>query len=664
MPTGNYTLFLRNPATAHTIVETEEGKSAPARKVKGLTFATVRSETTSIDPDVLPIIESSPLITANPVVPHTDAVPQSISTENTTTAPSTVNGNPSVGAMWMHWAWIFVPLASLIIWTVIKDKEEHANAHGKHVLNAFLTFMIHSVIFGVAVAITVVVKAIIHETFSSYNDDFIPVLLSGAISLTILAGILFVSIRAVISAIKIGIAAGNGEIIPYKWAICFCKTDFNESDSLTNSYESKSREFVILGLFFFGAIFANGIYYVYSQQKSSAISKELDDFVAKQRNDTEEFMAEQGRRTDEVIARNREIRAGVRDEATKNRFLEEIKTAETIPVFEGSSIKQLINAGSIFAPFTDNDRDSLLPGSSVVGYTIRLRELPEPYTSGRSSFFYTSSTGMPVILVDGTDLIFIEHGMFRLIDAILRQRVYEHIDVRVMDARAKDDVLRYISDITRNSGLNSTERIMRALIERNIVYRFISNFPVEEHEIFDIFLQANFTKAPLFGIVDWTTEPSAVRITSGYRLGDFRSSDFVIGFCSSGSSSSSFFVRTMLEINVGIGARRNRFEIYTDGEFSLAPQSFRIINDNGVVFDSGRIRFVESSGRFARLATLNLSNEDRDTILAAISANGKCEFVFYESDDRTRTAEMDTEHRERFSRMQALIHVIEPRLNR
>ena len=110
---------------------------------------------------------------------------------------------------------------------------------------------------------------------------------------------------------------------------------------------------------------------------------------------------------------------------------------------------------------------------------------------------------------------------------------------------------------------------------------------------------------------------------------------------------------------------RKKFEtltkitISTDGEFPIGAQSFRVLNDNGIIFDSGKIKFTESKNTFEQSATLTLASKDRDAILDAISGDGKCEFVFLGSENQSRTVKMDQELRERFKHMKELVQVIE-----
>lgn len=633
--------------TPNTTIETEEGKSAPARRVKGLTFVVAQNETASLSEPTPLTSDVAPAVKESPVAVSV-SLPADVS-------PSTSQGTPNATAlMWMHWAWIFVPIASLIIWTVIKDKEAQANTHGKHVLNAFLTFMIYSFIFGVSIAITTIVQAVIHETFSSYNDDFIPVLISGIISLIILAGILFFSIRAVISAIKIGIAAGNGEIIPYKWAICFLKTNFCGSDSSSNSYKGIGREFVILGLFFFGAIFANGIYYTYSQQKSAAIERNLDEFVVQQRKDTEDFITKQQKETDDFIAarhqkemddmRASREREKKQEEEKASKFIEDIEKAEHVPVFNGGYIKQLVNAESILSPFTKYG-------------TIRYDELPEPYKKPSIYNYSVTLNGMPVVLLDGTNLLFFKKDDFKVIWDILRKRDYDRFG-----PEPKEDVLRNRNQImandnrlTRSFAIAATneDKIRLAVMERYGLRLFFRTFPEEKQDVADAFLQAGFVNNPSY------SEPFGI-IQSGTNDSNL-SRHFYCNGHSSAQSPSSFSIRMWTDINIATVNNRTRIEISTDGEYPIDAQSFRIMNDSGIVFDSGLIRFAEprsdglSSSTFKQTVSLNLSNEDRVAILDALSDNGKCEFGFYGSNNRSRIGEMNLEHRERFQKMRGLI---------
>ena len=290
--------------TPDTIVETEEGKSAPARKVKGLTFVAAQSETEQSEspqsvPDVPSSSEPSPFTVAptyenHPVAttvpdqaeqpvsspptstqlfctncgqPVTEqafacmscgadprshrkfcrhcgvalnpeqivcikcgagvgsAVAQSTeggATIDTETTPiiNTPQATSSTALMWMHWSLPFFPLASLIIWSIIKDKVPHATTHGKHILNAFLTMMIYNIPLLVFAVIGFMLASIGME-----NENTALVLVSAFIMLLVVCLGIFIVIIVIVYAIRIGIAAEKGEILSYKWAWRFIKTD-------------------------------------------------------------------------------------------------------------------------------------------------------------------------------------------------------------------------------------------------------------------------------------------------------------------------------------------------------------------------------------------------------------------------------------------------------
>jgi len=304
--------------TPDTVVETEEGKTAPARKVKGLTFIAAQNETVQLEspqpivnvsvplpvepnpfaavrkqsscrhyPDQTEQASSPPISTQEPFCTNCGqsvaeqafacmscgAAPvghkkfcrrcgvglnpeqivcikcgtgvgttTSQSTEGGTTtsteaAPivNTSQGTSSAALMWMHWAWLVFPPASLIIWSIGKDKEPHATTHGKHILNAFLTLLIDNFIFGAVIGITMIVRMIALENVTYESEEIVWEFGSGLVCLVVAVFALFVGIRAIISAIKIGTAAGNGEVLPYRWAWCFCKTGYLPQKAERNS---------------------------------------------------------------------------------------------------------------------------------------------------------------------------------------------------------------------------------------------------------------------------------------------------------------------------------------------------------------------------------------------------------------------------------------------
>ena len=264
--------------TPDTIVETEEGKTAPARRVKGLTFGdTVQTKTTfpeTVKSDTSEEVKHVLDWNVEQILPDEEKTEQLFCTNcgqaiseqdfacmsygadprshrkfcrhcgvalnpeqiicikcgtevGTTTSQSTQGGaivnsqsapivstsqeTSRVGLMWMHWALLFFPLVSLIIWTIIKYKVPHATTHGKHILNAFLTVMIYSVFLWVFIGIASALSSV-----GIANDNGVLVLVSVLIMLSVVCFGIFVVIRLIVHAVRIGIAAEKGEIILYK----------------------------------------------------------------------------------------------------------------------------------------------------------------------------------------------------------------------------------------------------------------------------------------------------------------------------------------------------------------------------------------------------------------------------------------------------------------
>jgi len=629
--------------TPETMIETEDGKTAPARRVKGLTFVeTSQLETLPPAPPApakpRPSIATAPVAAAQPVV----AAP----------LDSTSTGTPSTGSLWMHWAFPFIPILSLIIWTVIRNNDPHANTHGKHILNAFCSLFIRRIVLGIVLIGNSIAVGIIINEFVGADDEFVPMLISGIISLLLLVYAIFVEIRAIVSAIKIGTAAGNGEVVPYKWAMCFFKTDQQSADTNDNNYSSQSKTgvFVFLGLIVFGTIIADGFIYYYSRHKAEVRAKE---YAEKQERTQREFdeRDERMRRESEQEKQRKIDEANAAKQAAEAKFLEAIEKAEKVPVFTGSSITQLPNAKAVFGSFIE------------YGTTFRSDKLPEPYRQSGNS----GSVSSDIVLLEGTKFIFIGKTDYKLILDTLRKSKFDQFD-----PRAKDDVLRNYSIITGQGSrfrsnliaasisAHKEQQIEMALTERGIIYNITKSVPTEKQGVFDVFLQAGFG--------------------GGQPCGVMLSDNFIRFYCNGSSpvqKKPSFSIRMFFDINVSPAAlraaaetfqttgkrvplpNRTTIEISTDGESPLGAQSFRVSNGGETIFDSGNVRFTESENTFGQRASLTLVNKDRDAILEAIYGSGESGFIFYGSDDRSRRSEMEPEHRERFKQMRELIQVIE-----
>lgn len=435
----------------NTLLKTDTGHQGKAEQIPGL-FATA------------PVQQPAPQSIPAPVAVNPAAVSMTY----------VAKGLPSIGALWMHFTWMFVPLITLIIWTVVKDKEPQANTHGKHIFNAFLTMLVYNFALGVAIAITTIVNAIINETMVVYTDDPVPPLVSGGINLMVFCCALFFGIRAIVSAIKAGIAAGNGEVVPYTWAICLFKTDVCNLESESENSPRNAGAFVVLGFVVFGTIVANGFTYAYSTQKSAANVKKLDEYAATMQRETEEFIEEQRRRTDATIATLRGELPIARKQELQLKFLEAIKGVEKEPIFNGGNIMRLVNAAEVLTPF------------------VGLDKLPEPYSLPKD---YGFSVSQDVVLLDDTKFIGISKSAFKEIWDTLRQSEFNNFD-----PRAKDDILRnhyHLITASRFEG-GFSRKIGMAVIERNRIYNLINCFPTEKQDVFDVFLQASWVRAHIF----------------------------------------------------------------------------------------------------------------------------------------------------------------------
>ena len=148
--------------------------------------------------------------------------------EQTDIPPQTQRGTTAL--MWMHITWLpFIPLPlhTYIIWRYLKNKHPQANAHGKNILNALLTFLlIHFVslfsFIGIGLALITFgfVEGEIYWTPTSVHFHYQSVVLS----LFFITWFLCLFIGAITSTITVGLAARRGKVFPYWWAIRFFKT--------------------------------------------------------------------------------------------------------------------------------------------------------------------------------------------------------------------------------------------------------------------------------------------------------------------------------------------------------------------------------------------------------------------------------------------------------
>jgi len=223
--------------TPETMVETEAGKTAPARKVKGLTFvATIQSETVQpVEPELYELSSPSlpPSVASNPfsasaVNPFDTASPFT-QTAHAVMPPFTEQGfytnygvsYSNTGPVWMYLTSIVNLIITLIIWVVIKDKHPLANIHGKNILNAFFSM----IIYNTAVQIAFVVFLAVTIALVDGNAPLIVSIFPGVICVAFGVAVIWLPIRYIVYAIRAAIAAGRGEVFTYDWAIRFFKTD-------------------------------------------------------------------------------------------------------------------------------------------------------------------------------------------------------------------------------------------------------------------------------------------------------------------------------------------------------------------------------------------------------------------------------------------------------
>ena len=128
-----------------------------------------------------------------------------------------LEGTPSVALMWMHLTWFsFWPVA-LIIWFVMRNKHQQASTHGKHIINAAITYQIWCI----------AIAPIVCFVYFSFVD--VPIASVIMFFSLMCFGCIFNFIffyPAILSAL----AARKGKCIPYWYAIRFFQnTRFKES---------------------------------------------------------------------------------------------------------------------------------------------------------------------------------------------------------------------------------------------------------------------------------------------------------------------------------------------------------------------------------------------------------------------------------------------------
>jgi len=136
-------------------------------------------------------------------------------------------GSPSTSIMWMHISWLPCGLVAFIIWLVVKHKHPQANTHGKNILNAFFTFFLiyfASLFFYLFIMVALIsfgfVAGEVHWDIASVSfthPNPLPFFI-------MFAWLLCMFICIIASSVSVGLAAKRGEVLPYWWAIRFCKT--------------------------------------------------------------------------------------------------------------------------------------------------------------------------------------------------------------------------------------------------------------------------------------------------------------------------------------------------------------------------------------------------------------------------------------------------------
>lgn len=235
-----------------TIVETEDGRRAPAGKIKGMEF-----------PDDAPVILSAPptVSTAQPAAQPTvqptafqpvSPVPVPLQPANVSQSPQSVPApasnpqsaetpeselfgmKPNTYFMLMHLSlFVFAPISFIILWVIAKDKDSRVSIHGKNILNAIISYSIYYLLFrGFAYVVTIILLPDCMEV-----DNTEDLLLDGtflkALGLTVILFNIFIiwMMFFVVSTIMAAICAKKGQFMPYPLAIRFFKTDVHAMQS-------------------------------------------------------------------------------------------------------------------------------------------------------------------------------------------------------------------------------------------------------------------------------------------------------------------------------------------------------------------------------------------------------------------------------------------------
>ena len=225
--------------TPETIIETEDGKTAPARKIKGLTFGesalptsatSDQSEIYGLSSPPKPLAESNPFAAtlpsvddpfavASPVAENPFSIPQPFA--QTIQVPFATGTASNAGPIWMHLLWLFFWPGMLIIWLTIKDKYPQANAHGKNILNALFSALILNTVVQIVFVIFLLVTGSLFDSEVPFVVTFIPLIICVAFAVFAI----WIPVQCVITGILGAIAANKGEVYVYKWAFRFFKTD-------------------------------------------------------------------------------------------------------------------------------------------------------------------------------------------------------------------------------------------------------------------------------------------------------------------------------------------------------------------------------------------------------------------------------------------------------
>ena len=149
-------------------------------------------------------------------------------------APERTAGMPNVPLMWMHLTWlpVFAPLVPFIIWRIIRKKNPQAGTHFRNILNASFTFILFhvlSIFTGVGILFFLVSFGFIEgtvwlTTFEEHGHAGGYVYTPNPTPMMLIFVVYMIAFVCVIVSIRsVSIAAREGKVLPYWWAIRFFK---------------------------------------------------------------------------------------------------------------------------------------------------------------------------------------------------------------------------------------------------------------------------------------------------------------------------------------------------------------------------------------------------------------------------------------------------------